>query len=423
MKYSLITIYTTEGARWKGKPLYSAISDYLTSLSIAARCIVTNGIAGFYENGEQAASNIEVLAHNLPCKIEILMPEREAEIILSKLEEMVTDGIVTVSNEEVRVCRVKKNLIPQNSRVRDLMMSNPPSVNADSSAGDAVKLLIRADFKGVPVVDYDHRPVGIITQSDLVARAGLRVRPGLLADFSWEQIDDLVKPLGWKKASEIMSKPVVCIHEEAQVCEAVEIMLKRNLKSIPVTDKNGALTGIIDRLDIFRAVSVYDHSKSESETTCTWHGLVRLVKDVMRSDLETVYPDTRIEAVLKKINPDNLQRVVVTDKSGKFLGLISDKDLLVLFLNKKVNVWEYIISNIPFSEAAKIHRKLLGRLKIRTASDVMNTNITTVSEDTTIIEAMKLMTEKNFKRLPVVDENGIFRGMINMESVLRAGVE
>jgi CBS domain-containing protein len=44
-----------------------------------------------------------------------------------------------------------------------------------------------------------------------------------------------------------------------------------------------------------------------------------------------------------------------------------------------------------------------------------------VGEETLIEEAVALITEKSLKRLPVVDADGRFKGMISRDSLLRAG--
>ncbi|MCE1247637.1 MAG: DUF190 domain-containing protein [Firmicutes bacterium] len=421
MKYNLITIYTSEAVRWKGKPLYSAVCDYIVSLNIAARCIVTNGIAGCYENGVLASAGIEVISQNLPCKIEIILPDREAETVLSTLGDMVADGLISVSEVDVRVSHVSHGCIPHNIRVRDIMTPNPVSISVESSAADAVKLLARAEFKGLPVIDSSHKPVGIVTQSDLTGKAGLRVRPQLLADFSWEQVDDLVKPLGWVKVSEIMTAPVVCLGENEKVSSAVALMLNKGRKRFPVTDKNGNLIGMFARSDVFRMVTGSNICKVDYTPPESCHGMAKFVKDVMTGSTETVHPKASIEEVIIKISTDRLQRVVVTDDSGKFKGMISDKDLLVLFLSRQINVWEHIVSSIPFSEAARTRKAQLASMKIRYASDVMKTDITTVNEETTIHDAVKIMTEKKLSRLPVVDSKGKFRGIISQEDILRVG--
>ena len=49
----------------------------------------------------------------------------------------------------------------------------------------------------------------------------------------------------------------------------------------------------------------------------------------------------------------------------------------------------------------------------------MKANITTVGEDAPIEEAIRIMTEKSLKRLPVLDSEGRFKGMISRDSLLR----
>ena len=58
---------------------------------------------------------------------------------------------------------------------------------------------------------------------------------------------------------------------------------------------------------------------------------------------------------------------------------------------------------------------------MKTAAEVMNTKIVTVREDAPIDEAIRLMLEKAIKRLPVVDAEGKYQGMISRDSLFRAG--
>jgi CBS domain-containing protein len=51
----------------------------------------------------------------------------------------------------------------------------------------------------------------------------------------------------------------------------------------------------------------------------------------------------------------------------------------------------------------------------------MNPHIVTVQEDAPIDEAMRLMLQKAIKRLPVVDAQGKFKGMISRDALLRTG--
>ena len=100
--YTIIEIFISEEAQWQREPLYSAIIRMVHDLKIAARCLVTRGIEGSYENGEIATSRIEVLSYNMPMRLTIVAPASESEKILAQAEKMVTDGIITVQEVEVR---------------------------------------------------------------------------------------------------------------------------------------------------------------------------------------------------------------------------------------------------------------------------------------------------------------------------------
>ena len=51
----------------------------------------------------------------------------------------------------------------------------------------------------------------------------------------------------------------------------------------------------------------------------------------------------------------------------------------------------------------------------------MKTDLITVGEGTDIDQAIALMTQHGIKRLPVVDDQGIFKGMISREALLKQG--
>jgi len=54
LNYKAIEIFTSEEARYRKKPVADAVMQYIKDLKIAARCIVTRGVAGCYESGEVA---------------------------------------------------------------------------------------------------------------------------------------------------------------------------------------------------------------------------------------------------------------------------------------------------------------------------------------------------------------------------------
>ncbi|CAN2041001.1 Histidine kinase [Candidatus Magnetomoraceae bacterium gMMP-15] len=421
IEYSVIEIFTSEEVRHDNTPLYDALINYVRDLKIAARCMLTKGTDACYENGELATQNILTLSFNMPLKIEIILPSSELNLILPDIEDMVYEGIVAVRQLSVCCHKTHKQLIPKQIRVRDIMTLCPEKVNISTPVSEVVTLLLSSIFTGVPVVNDDNHPIGIITQGDLICRAKMPIRLGLLASTDSDKIKSVLDRLFLKKAEEIMTSPALSIKSDEFIINAVNIMLKKKLKRLPVTDKSGRLTGMLSRLDIFQTITKESPDWDAIKKRNIIVGNLRFVSDIMRRDLNKVLPETSVEEVIRRIDSNDIQRVAVVDKDKKFIGLISDRDLLSAFSEHKAGIWEYFAGKLSFKEKRRHHKRLSKKLMERTAAEVMETDLITVTEETSIDEAIKLMTEKGFKRLPVVDPNGMFKGLISRDSLLLTG--
>jgi len=421
LKFSVIEIFTNEEMRHKGKPLYEAVVEHVKGLKLAARCLVTRATAGCYESGEIASQNILTISYNLPIKIEIVLPAAELDAVLPGVEALVTDGIVAVRPVEVRAYRTRKNLIPRQIKVRDVMTANPRRVGEDTPASEVVDILLPAIFTGLPVVDRAGRPVGIITQGDLIYKAGLPLRLGLLARSDPARRDAAVAALAGKPAREVMTAPAVTVGEDQPVTEAVGRMLTHAVKRLPVVDAKGVLTGMLSRLDIFKAMAGETPHWEAIRRRDVQVGNLRYVSDIMRRDTRKVLPTTPVEDVIRIIGTDDIQRVAVVDEEGRFVGLIADRDLLAAFAGRGHGFWDYLTCRLTRKKQAECSTALRKTLDEKTAADVMVTDLVIVGENTPIEEAVRLMVDKAIKRLPVVDAEGRFRGMISRDALLKTG--
>jgi CBS domain-containing protein len=421
MNYKVIEVFTSEDVRWHGKPLAEAIVDHVRSRKLAARCLVLRGLAGCYESGEVATAKVEILSFKMPLKIEIVLPASEADSLLPALQDMVTDGVVTVREVAAASHRTEKHLLPRHLRVRDVMTASPKTVLPTTTAGDVVRLLLSANFNSVPVVDDGGRPVGIVTQSDLITRAGMPVRLGLLSAMGPENLDAVLQALAAKKVAEIMSRPVVTAAEDQPLAAAVDLMLARNLKRLPVVNAAGRLAGILARLDVFRTITTETPDWRKIEARQIVVADARTVRDIMRRDTHTVVSTATLEDVMRVIDTSDLQRVAVVDEAGRLAGMISDRDLLRLFSGHKVGLWDRLAGKLTFTEMGRRHKAVVELARKQTAGEIMKTDLVTVAEDTPVEEAIRLMTEWKIKRLPVVGPGGEFKGMVSRDSLLRAG--
>jgi CBS domain-containing protein len=421
LNYKAIEISTSEEARYCKKPLADVIVQFIRDLKIAARCIVTRGVSGCYESGELATHRLEVLSYNLPMRIYIVIPAAEAQRVLDGINGMVADGIIALHDLHVLSHRVRNAFFPRQLMVRDVMTPEPKSVLATTPLRDVAGILLPSIFSGLPVVDELSRPIGLITQGDLIRKGGLPFRLGLLEESDRNHRDSLLDQLAQLHAFEIMTSPVITIGQDRPLSDAVDLMLVKGVKRLPVVDATGQLVGMISRLEIFRTVmrEAPDWNDFRSQRIEVQH--LKNVKDILRRDTLTVLPETSLDEVIRVIDRNDIQRMAVVDKDGLLQGLITDRDMLRFFKTRQEGILHLLgKAKHPFKHDPC--QGDLGRcLMEKTAGAVMITNLITVREEVLIEEAIGLMIDKGFKRLPVVDAAGRFKGMINRDSLLRTG--
>ncbi len=421
LQYSVIEIYTSEGARCKNMPLHEAIMKHVKSLKIAARCTIIKGSEACYENGEIAAQHILNLSYNMPLKIEIVLPATELDTMLSTLETIVCEGILGVRQLDVISHKTKKHLFPPQIKVKDVMTPNPHKAHVDTPVNEILKTLLSYTFTGMPVIDDENRPVGVISQTDLIYRAKMPIRLSLMAKSDPENLEKVMKPLSHITAGEIMTSPAVHIQEDELLTEAVNTMLKNNVKRLPVVNAWGKLTGILSRLDIFMTITRESPDWKEIRQRNIVVDNIHCVSEIMRRDARTVLPDTPIEDVIRIIDSSDIRRVAVVSEDGTFMGMISDRNLLGAFATEAKGLWDYLAGIISFGEKNEQHKNLSNKLKGKKAKDIMRTDLITVDETATIDEVIAIITENGIKRLPVVDPSGKYKGMISRESLLSIG--
>ncbi|MEO7201460.1 MAG: DUF190 domain-containing protein [Candidatus Tumulicola sp.] len=100
----LVRIFLGESDRWKGQPLYIAVVEAMRAAGLAG-ATVFKGIVGYGAHSVVHAARIVDLSSDLPIVIELVDTEEKVEAFLPTLDEMVSEGLVTI--ESVRVIAYK----------------------------------------------------------------------------------------------------------------------------------------------------------------------------------------------------------------------------------------------------------------------------------------------------------------------------
>lgn len=103
----------------------------------------------------------------------------------------------------------------------------------------------------------------------------------------------------------------------------------------------------------------------------------------------TLNKDTALYEAAATMKKHNYGAAAVTDKDGKLVGIITERDFLMKVVAEK---------------------KDIAKLKV---SDVMTTNVKTAKINDTVYDSMRRMTQGRFRHLPIVDDNGVVTGMVS----------
>jgi len=95
-----INIYIGHSDRWHGQPLYNAIVLRARQEGLAGASVV-QGIEGYGANSRVHTASLLDLSTDLPIKIEIVDTAERIARFLPLLDEMVTEGLITIEDCEV----------------------------------------------------------------------------------------------------------------------------------------------------------------------------------------------------------------------------------------------------------------------------------------------------------------------------------
>jgi CBS domain-containing protein len=152
-------------------------------------------------------------------------------------------------------------------KAKDIMVRNVVSVKPDDSIYTAIRLMLSKGISGLPVVDAQGTPIGVVTEGDFLRRIESETclrrprwlefltSPGLLAS-------EYVKSAG-RRVDEVMTPDVEAVEEETPLGDIVDIMERRRIKRVPVV-RGDRLVGIVSRHNLLRAL-VHGAAQARSE--------------------------------------------------------------------------------------------------------------------------------------------------------------
>ena len=199
-------------------------------------------------------------------------------------------------------------------QLKDITQVNDLALDADATLRQIVDTM-DTNRKGAVVLLQGNRPVGILTERDVVE---------LLSGGT--TLDDPVDPRFSKRA-------LVTAKGDRTIAFALSITLDNNVRRVIVTDAENRFLGVVTQQDLLKYLEE-DFYRSTIRVKHIIGSLTRLV---------STSPQSSLTSVLQQMVDHRIGAVVIT-KNDKAVGIVTEKDILKLAR-----------SDLPLTDAVEKH--------------------------------------------------------------------
>jgi len=248
-----------------------------------------------------------------------------------------------------------------NILLKDIAQKENLSIQSTASLKALIDLM-NTNQKGVVVVLDNLKPIGILTERDIVEI----LYRGVCLD---EKIYGFTK------------KNLVSTIGERTVGYALNLTLENNIRRVIVVDDAGDFIGVVTQQDLLKYLEE------------DFYRLTIKVKHIVKKigELLSVSPHESLHEVLKIMFANKISSVPVTDK-GRPVGIISEKDILRL-AGKSVSLDSSV-------------------------SMYMTSPVDTARLDSLLVEVVEVMNYRNIRRVVIVDEKGLAINIVTIRDVI-----
>jgi CBS-domain-containing membrane protein len=185
---------------------------------------------------------------------------------------------VEASAEPAESGRAESAWLLDNLVVADVMTSTVVSVRDDTPFKQIIEALADAHVSALPVVDADGHVLGIVSESDLLAKvAGVRRNA---PHVSGQGTEPRPRKAEAETARDLMTASVVTTRPDARVAHAARVAALQHVRRLPVVDSADKLVGIVTRSDLLRVFLRDDEAIR--------HHIVSLIRRQLFIDTSTV---------------------------------------------------------------------------------------------------------------------------------------
>jgi CBS domain-containing protein len=182
-------------------------------------------------------------------------------------------------------------------------------------------------------IDTPERVVRVLPKVRAMVRSGMITSEDVeIVFYQSRPVNHLSNEL---PAGDVMTAPVVAVRPETPLREAVNLLIGKDYRALPVVDQANHVVGIVTnedlvergglraRVELLGALSAQHLAQELARIEDS-----KLVGEVMTHPVVTIQPTAKLADVAHLMLARTLQRIPVVDEDGRLVGMVSRADLL-----------------------------------------------------------------------------------------------
>jgi CBS domain-containing membrane protein len=137
----------------------------------------------------------------------------------------------------------------------EIMTTDVVAVTPDTPVSEVAAAMGRRGVSGVPVVDAEHKVVGVISEQDFLSRLGLKEPRNFMSLVAncLMTTGCVTLPRESALARDLMNSPAMTVAPDTPVRDIAALLTQKGINRVAVTDPAGRLLGLVSRGDIVKA--------------------------------------------------------------------------------------------------------------------------------------------------------------------------
>ncbi|HBR09864.1 CBS domain-containing protein [Candidatus Bipolaricaulota bacterium] len=138
-------------------------------------------------------------------------------------------------------------------KVRDIMTKDLTSIEKEISVKELIFILNSSGTTSVPVVDDEEKLIGFISESDIIKAAlpgYFELLDGIAFIPDMNQLSKKLVQIEDDAIEKYMQREVVWVYDDDDDLQVADMMIRKNIRNIPVVNREGHLVGVVTRINL-----------------------------------------------------------------------------------------------------------------------------------------------------------------------------